>query len=443
MAACGPFMAGFVDGSDLLNDGTTANLLRLRIVNASGRALALSHADDAATRFVLGFRTGTAPLDWGLIEAQTGHLTLDLAATVRDRPAWQVDHHTLRRLAPGRWRPLEVLELEITVHSQAPAGEAQLILRFENLPHDDDGDLVLGVRLGPLAARQGSLRSVAPLELHGRHARLSFHPEEVLGAGQAEMEAPSISVNRSDDALGRLEVDAPAGLHVSGDLQTTGVLQPPRHFSLGGTADQFYPVVFEDLAWERGELRFELFRANAHTDGPWHGSMMAKIACHAEYFGHGSGYWSLDLRQWSASATAHKRFIADFQNDPYRPMHVVWLAGATTYAWRAEHPARIVNTNLANPGSLALRDDPPVEYAVRKEPQPGFDAEHASLRRLSARKSGGRPEDVSPVPAGAIVLWPGADPIPAGWAVCDGVQAKPDLSASFPPQLKYIRKKGR
>ena len=439
-ATSGPFMAGFIDGADVLNDGKSSNTLRLRIVNTSGRALELSHADDAATRFYLSFRTGTAAARWGLIEAQTDHVGLALAEQPNDRPAWQVDAHTLRRVRPGRWRPLEALDLELTVHSNAPPGEAQLILSYENLPHDDDGDLVLLVRLGPSAARADALVSVAPIELRGRQARLSFHPEESLGAQAAGLPAPSISANRQAGSVGRLDVDAPAGMHVSGDLAVTGMLRTPETFTLGGATTQYYPVVFEDMAWDRGELRFEIFRADTHVDGPWHGALMASIQCHADIDGNGASYWAIEARQWS-SAPTHQRLIGGFENDVFQPLHVVWLAGGTTYSWRAEHPARLVApADLANPSQVTLGTGPTVtNYAVLSAPRAGFDADHLDLRRITSGLAGAV-VDVGPVPAGAIVFWPRLDPVPYGWALCDGVQAQPDLNAMFTPLLKCIRK---
>ena len=450
MAVCGPFTAGFIGGAELLNDGVSDNSLLLRIVNTSGEALELSHAGDEATRLHLSFRIGETPAGWGLIEAQTDHVGIELDGATDDEPPWQVDHLTLRRTLPGRWHPREALDLKLTVHTSAPAGDAQLILTYENLPHADDGDLVLLLHLGPTAARAGGLVSVAPIELRGERARLSFHPEEAIDtqpsaaattpAPLAALPAPSIRVNRAEGTVGRLDLDAPAGMQVAGDLQLTGVLNPPATFTLGGSLTRFYPVLFEDLAWDRGELRLEVFRANTHVDGSWHGSMMTRIACHSERFGHGSGHWSIEVRQWTADGPgAGRRFVGGFRNDPYRAVHVLWLAGQTTYQWRAEHPARLMQQNLAQPGDVVLDEGSAAQsrYEVLARPAGGFDAPYVRLHRLDRTT----PEsDASPLPAGAIVLWPRDDDPPYGWGVCDGKPTTPDLSATFPTGLKYIRK---
>lgn len=444
MARCGPFIAGFVDGGDLLNDGVSENLLRLRIVNASGQAVALSHDDDAATRFTLSYRTGTAEARWGLIEAQTDHVALTLLGGQREAGGWQIDHHSLRRTAPGAWRPREALELELRIHSSAPAGEAQIVLSVENLPQADDGDLVLTLRLGPTAVQGQALVAVTPLELRGADARLRFHPEAAFGATQTTLPAPSLTVNRAEGRVGRLEIDAPAGAHLAGDLTVDGVIGPPAHFKLGGQLDRWYPLVIEDLAWHLGELRLEVFRPEAHVDGTWHGSLMVRITCHGDCYGHGSGHWSLDANQWANDSGAHKRFVGGFANDPYRPAHVLWLSGNTTYAWRAGHPARLgAVVDLAQPAAVSITGaGEPVEYLVLDQPKPGFDADHISIRRITGHREHGLEEDVSPVPVGAILLWPKDDPdIPYGWGVCDGTGARPDLRAAFPTGLVYIRKR--
>jgi hypothetical protein len=233
-------------------------------------------------------------------------------------------------------------------------------------------------------------------------------------------------------------------MHLSGDLEVDGLVNPPLTFTLGGRLDRYYPVIFEDLAWERGELRFEVFRANTHVDSSWRGSLMATIVCHSDRYGHGSGHWQIEARQWS-SGPSHNHFLGGFANDAYQPLHVLWLSGATTYSWRAEHPARIAPaTNLHQPDAIALAfGAASSDYSVLADPQPGFNADHVSIRRLTGRVSGRREEDASEVPVGAIMLWPNAETnIPVGWAVCDGSQGTPDLSAGFPPALKYIRRLG-
>ncbi len=69
-------------------------------------------------------------------------------------------------------------------------------------------------------------------------------------------------------------------------------------------------------------------------------------------------------------------------------------------------------------------------------PEPDFDADYVSISKSFKR-------DSSPVPVGAIVLWPrGGAGVPMGWAICNGDHGTPDLSAQFPPALVYITRLG-
>ncbi|MGZ9014348.1 MAG: hypothetical protein ACXW2L_19045, partial [Burkholderiales bacterium] len=271
---------------------------------------------------------------------------------------------------------------------------------------------------------------------------LSFHVAEETGSVETTP-VPSISVNRQAANAGRLEVKAPAGMRVEGELDIAGAIRSagiaPATFKLGGSIDSYYPVVFEDVGWARGELRLEVFRAETHVDGEWRGSMMAKIACHSSNFGHGSDYASIEVRYSTGGGQPVRHFIGGFRNYPDAPWHVLWLAGDTTYSWLANHLARIDPlTPLHAPSAIRLNPMGRTveDYPVRSTPEPGFDADYVSIS-----KSFGR--DSSPVPVGTIMLWPNAEPkVPMGWAICNGGDGTPDLSGQFPPLLVYIRKLG-
>lgn len=425
IAESGPFTAGFVAGADLLNDGKSANRPTLRIVNTSGRPLPLSVDGDAATRIHLSFRTGSAVAPWGLLGPEGDHLAIDTAS-----PGWQIDAHTIRRTAAGAWAPREAVELQLEIHSQAVAGQAQLVLSYENLPDADDGELVLLVTLGGLADRPTSLDVVRPLALHGEQARLEFHVDEAAGADASPGEAgttaaASIAINPSAQARGRLEIDAPAGVLLDGSLLTTAnhIDLTSESFSLGGAGDWFYPVVIDDLAWHDGELRIDIVRDEGEPDTAEWGSMLARIACHAANRGRGSEHWSIELRQ-------SRIVFGGFANARNRPSHVLWLAGNSTYSWTANHPARLFDRNgLAKPSGSTL---PPLDggtaaeiFNRRQLPDPAFGHHHVAISRSMDR-------DTSPVPSGVVVMWSGSVlDIPWGWGLCDGKDGRPDLVDRF------------
>jgi len=301
-AVSGPFLAGFLDGPDLLNhDGKTENTLTLRIVNTTGRPIPLSDDGDAATRFYVSFRTGTTNAEWGLLGSHSDHL--DLAV---EQKGWQVDNHTIRRTDPAPWERDDFLDLELTVFTAARTGDGQVIVTYENLPAHDDGDLVL-------------------------------------------------------------------------------------------------------------------------LDGEWRGSMMAKVICHNDNFGHGSGYWSIEVRQSTASGQPTRHFVGGFANYPYAPKHVLWLAGDTTYSWVANHGARIAApADFGHPDVVRIDEAQTLEsYPVKTAPDSRF---HAECIFISESLGG----DTSPVPRGAILMWSGSmDKIPLGWALCDGSKGTPDLRGRF------------
>ncbi|MFN0191868.1 MAG: hypothetical protein ACKVP5_07800 [Aestuariivirga sp.] len=372
-AVSGPFRAGFLNGPDLLNDGKTPNTLKLRIVNTTGRPIPLSNVDDAATRFYLSFRTGDENAEWGLLGSHNDHL--DLAV---DQDGWQVDNHTIRRTDPAPWERDQFLDLELTVYTAARTGDAQVIVTYENLPANDDGDLVLLAHLGPVVA-------------------------------------------------GETGVSISGGLEVTGPIKS-GANHPvitPATFKLGGDIGSFYPVVFEDLGWAQGEFRFEVFRADTHVDGQWRGSMMAKAVCHDDSYGNGSGYWSIEVRQSTASGKPTRYFVGGFESYPYASKHVLWLAGDTTYSWLANHEARIAPSDLGNPDAVSVDQPVPKKYAVKDAPDDRFSAEYISISESLGR-------DTSPVPRGAILMWSGSfDNIPLGWGLCNGALGTPDLRDRF------------
>ena len=209
-ALAGPFLAGFAGGHALLNDGVTENLVRLRVVNESGGPLPVQTGDDDATRFTLGFRTGTALAPWGLLGSTTDHLGVTLADGSVD--GWQIDHHTIRRVDPTPWRRGEALTLDLAIATTADIGTAQLILTFENVPGHDDDDLVLLADVGPIAADADAVRAVRPIQLRGPAASLTFHADSMDPDAQADLRL---------DPSGRLRVGG-TGVGIDGTATLAG-----------------------------------------------------------------------------------------------------------------------------------------------------------------------------------------------------------------------------
>jgi hypothetical protein len=174
VARGGPFTAGFNEAPQAFNQGKALNRLSVTVANTSGRPLVLSNDDDLASRFVLDYTVGTDSAAWGLLRSRHDHLVVTNVSE-----GWEADGVTVRRTASNPWSGSDTLTIELEMHTSALSGLAQLVLRFENLPHEDDGELILLVEVAPSAHNA----FIEPLQLWGDGASLEFYGGEYLAAG--------------------------------------------------------------------------------------------------------------------------------------------------------------------------------------------------------------------------------------------------------------------
>ena len=141
----------------------------------------------------------------------------------------------------------------------------------------------------------------------------------------------------------------------------------------------------------------------------------------------------VEVRQSTAVSTPTRRFVGGLEPYPFDTRLVLWLLGDTTYRWLANHPARIDPvSNLDAPGPLSLGSPDKLRvYGVHTEPLPGYQADHVSISRSLGR-------DSSPVPTGAVILWPQEQPPPEGWSRLDNPAA--GTTGQLAPGLVCIRK---
>jgi hypothetical protein len=109
-----------------------------------------------ATRLVLGSRTGTVGAEPGLLGPVGDHLGIAEAPE-----GWQIDDHTIRRMAPVDLEPRPWIEVLLDIHTSVLAGQAPLVVAYGNLPAHDNGEMVLLLSLGPTAARGRAARRKA------------------------------------------------------------------------------------------------------------------------------------------------------------------------------------------------------------------------------------------------------------------------------------------
>lgn len=236
-ARSGPLTAGFVDGPAVLGDGESLSQLRLRIVNTSSSPIHLSADDDEASRIEFGYRTSTMTAPWGLLHGHSDHLTATLHEPGEDEPDpdgtrsamvepsfWQIDGSTIRCAEAHTWGPGGFVDIDLDIHSSAPPGDVQLILRVVDVPSMDDCELILLAHVAPLAVFPDAIAATRPIELWSG-GRLDFHASGFVGrdrsstTGAAPLPRTWSSIGAaSDGALvidGRPEVRIPTRLHLT------------------------------------------------------------------------------------------------------------------------------------------------------------------------------------------------------------------------------------
>ncbi len=450
LAVTGPFTAGFLGGNEALNDGSTPNLLRLRVVNTSGGPIRLSNDDDAASRLIVTYRVAGPSTPWGLVKRHGDHLSVNIVPpSDPDAPApdpdvdesgdelgrragsgWENDGLVFRRVGPASWAAGEGIEFKIELHTSAAIGETQLIVRYEDLPDLADADLVLLAKLGPVAVSDSAVQVVQPLAvaatavfeqdvtvqgpLTAANATTLYDTVDVRGSLTARDAVFAGDVDVSGEIDGRKPVRFSDTVQV-GELTSTGTArfengvtvraglhQLPASFTVGGRADRWYPVVFDDTGWADGALRLEIFRSRTHTEGTfdWHGSLMAFVECHGSWYGHGADFWSVRVVQSYGQVTTSPQdpFIAGFASDVYTMRHVIWLRGDTMYHWLANHSSgpdlALLDTTIAT-GRLELArprtPNNPQQFPVRDSIDPLFRGKYYTVEKYlehAARRTG-------------------------------------------------------
>jgi hypothetical protein len=187
---------------------------------------------------------------------------------------------------------------------------------------------------------------------------MTIDPAGNVGIGIATPEAgldvrPTLTATADNQALVGLRV-APnfqnnektgirqCSLEVSGLLQTDQFQVKTKSFKVDGDFDKFYPIVFGDHAWHDGALELEICRSQVHIDSEWRGALISKFICHSTNWGHGADFTRAEIHQ------SQKVFVASYRNIFRTAKLIVWLrGGGTTYYWRSNHPAALLDAQAA------------------------------------------------------------------------------------------------
>jgi hypothetical protein len=161
----------------------------------------------------------------------------------------------------------------------------------------------------------------------------------------------------------------------SGDVSITGIMQTnqlqikTQSFKVEGNINQFYPIVFADNAWGDGALVLEICRSSVHIDSEWRGALVSKFTCHSSAWGHDANFETAEIHQ------SRQIFVSSYKNIFRSAKFVVWLrGGGTTYYWRANHPAALLDYE-AKAKSYDAEDLP-----VKTAPDADLNALHVSKK---------------------------------------------------------------
>ena len=130
----------------------------------------------------------------------------------------------------------------------------------------------------------------------------------------------------------------------------TGRLRPAlQSFTVYGDFARFYPVVFNDDGWNDGPLELTLSRY-FHQDSSARGATMFVVRTHSSSWGNGSSFLKIVDHYYSVN-----QFIGGVTNSIRSPYLIVWLrGGGTTYQWRTNHPARLIDCSALDSRSMSF-----------------------------------------------------------------------------------------
>jgi len=144
------------------------------------------------------------------------------------------------------------------------------------------------------------------------------------------------------------------GIEVASIKTTEPIQIQHKTFKVGGYFEKFYAVVFSDDGWSEGALELEIFRPDVHTDSKARGALLSQFTFHSSAWGNGADFQYAEIHQ------SQNKFIAGYQNHYHSTRLVIWLrGGGTTYHWRSNHPATLLDFEAKSKVVVHLSPDHP------------------------------------------------------------------------------------
>jgi hypothetical protein len=107
-------------------------------------------------------------------------------------------------------------------------------------------------------------------------------------------------------------------------------------FTVGGDFDKFYPVTFNDPAWNSNEPTvLKIGRSSVHENTSWRGALISSFTYHLSQYGHGANFIDASIKN---SITNFVAGWHDATTNGASGVVVIWLrGGGTTYYFNANY----------------------------------------------------------------------------------------------------------
>jgi hypothetical protein len=168
--------------------------------------------------------------------------------------------------------------------------------------------------------------------------------------------------------------------------QSSGVL------NVQGDGSKYYPVVFYDGGWDNSmATTLEIGKSDVHkSSSDWWGSIIAKVRFHTTNWGNGSDFIDVDVRMKHANA-GNMPLLAGWKdvtgvNGDHRI--VIWLRGATSYAYKADYMVNPVPYDDVN-RTLPYKTSNNEEYTFKTAIDPYVNISGSTNRHTAFYNGGG------------------------------------------------------
>jgi hypothetical protein len=409
-----PLHVGFSSSNTVLNDGKSVNQLFVRIANLlkvgarpeEGR-IALNPDKTSGSKFIVSFDVDDqGNTEWAL--CRHGEIGNDTDVKIIS------GHWNSRRTDNGQgvapeWtltpdtpflEANESIEFMLAgLRSSSPSGQANLYVRYENIPGYWDGQFIVPVEKSPLVVQErsvgiGTLNSQSSLAVAGSVAIGADYAENNPAPANGLIVEGSVGIGTASP---RSALDTGTGLMTGAALD---YVNAQFHLSGGGTVTWRYnPDVSGGLLqWSQRFIAIAMGGgstfSNGHINIKSSSDLLTNNVCVPAQRVTKQGVY---LGDWEALYAIHE--VGKDENQVTFAIHNYYPPNFTV-------PSNWILVAVVN------GDDKTVKLGTGATVSPNSSASYGSS-----------------IPVGTIMMWHGSTAIiPGGWALCDGNNGRPNLS---------------